>query len=102
MKNVFCALVVLTLFGCTMRNSGMTLEPQLYTDGQIVYVYSDLANFAQPDQDAAAEKNRLQDLHDWVVDAAICPNGYEIIKRQPVATRVWAQAKKVYYFIKCK
>lgn len=96
------ALVVICLTGCTIRGVDTTLAPQLLSDGQVVYVYSDLANFAQPDQDAEAEKLRLRDLNDWVKDSGICPNGHEVIKRQPVAVRAWAQGKRVYYFIKCK
>lgn len=90
------------LAGCTMRGVDTTMVPQLYSNGEIVYVYSDLANFAIPDQDPSAEKNRLKDLDDWMVDSGLCQNGYEVIKRQSVAVRAWAQGKRVYYFIKCK
>ena len=90
------------LAGCTMRGVDTTMVPQLYANGEIIYVYSDLANFAIPDQDPSAEKSRLKDLDDWMVDSGLCKNGYEVIKRQSVAVRAWAQGKRVYYFIKCK
>lgn len=96
------AIVILAMTGCTMRGVDTTLTPQLLSDGQVVYVYSDLANFAQPDQDAEAEKLRLRDLNDWVKDSGVCQNGYEVIKRQPVAVRAGWQGKKIYYFIKCR
>ena len=63
------------LIGCSVRGVDTTLVPQLYENGQLVYVYSDLANFAQPDADQDAEKNSLRDMADWVADAAICPSG---------------------------
>lgn len=99
------ALLVFGLFmmsGCTVRGVDTSLTPQLLADGQVVYVYSDLANFAQPDQDADAENLRMRDLHDWVNDSGVCPKGYEVIKRQPIAIRAGWQGKKVYYFIKCR
>jgi hypothetical protein len=95
-------IIFATLVGCTMRGVDTTMTPQIFADGQIVYIYSDLANFAQPDQDPEAEKLRLRDLDDWMVDVKLCPNGYEIIKRQAVPTRAWSQGRKVYYFIRCK
>ncbi len=97
---LFIALFAIS--GCTVRGVDTTLRPQLMSDGQVVYVYSDLANFALPDQDAEAEKLRVRDLNDWVNDSGICPSGYDVIKRQPVAVRAWAQGKRVYYFIKCR
>ncbi len=99
---VLFAISMLAMAGCTMRGLDTTLTPQLLADGQVVYVYSDLANFAQPDQDAEAEKLRVRDLNDWVNDSGICPSGYEVIKRLPISVRANWQAKKVYYFIKCK
>jgi len=96
------AISILVITGCTMRGVDTTLTPQLLSDGQVVYVYSDLANFAQPDQDPEAEKLRLRDLDEWIVDIKLCPNGYEIIKRQAVPVRAWSQGRKVYYFIRCK
>lgn len=98
----FFALALFAMSGCTMRGVDTTLTPQLLSDGQVVYVYSDLANFAQPDQDADAEKLRMRDLNDWVNDSGICHSGYEVIKRQPIAIRAGWQGKKVYYFIRCK
>lgn len=95
-------LMSFALIGCSVRGVDTTLVPQLYENGQLVYVYSDLANFAQPDADQDAEKNRLRDLTDWVTDAAICPSGYEILQRKAIAVRAWSQGRRVYYFIKCK
>lgn len=97
----FC-LIFSFLTGCTVRGFDTTMVPQLYANGEIVYVYSDIANFSLPDQDPLAEKSRLKDLDDWMVDSGLCPNGYELLKRQSVAVRAWAQGKRVYYFIKCK
>ena len=103
MTKRFLVLIALSvLAGCTMRGVDTTMVPQLYANGEIIYVYSDLANFAIPDKDPAAEKSRLKDLDDWMIDSGLCPNGYEILKRQSVAVRAWAQGKRVYYFIKCK
>ena len=90
------------LSGCTARVIDTKLTPQLMENGQIVYMYADLANFAQPDNDPSAEKNRIRDLTEWVTEAELCQNGFEIIKRQPIVTRSWANAKRIYYFIKCK
>lgn len=101
-KSWLVLLVIGGISGCTVRGVDTTLVPQLYTNGEVIYIYSDLANVYQPDADQAAEKNRLRDLNDWIADAAICPSGYEILKRQTVGMRTWSQGKKVYYFIKCK
>lgn len=95
-------VVIALMSGCTLRNSGMTLEPQLYGNGDLVYVFSDLANFVHPDEDSESEKYRLRDMESWVSDSSICPNEYEVIKRQAVAVRTWSQGKKIYYFLKCK
>jgi len=78
------------------------MTPQLYANGDVVYMYSDLANFAQPHNDKEAEANRLKDLNEWVLDAALCPSGYEVIKRQVILNRANSEGGKVYYFIKCK
>lgn len=103
MKKSFIAFVgIWIVSGCTVRGVDTKLTPQLYGNGEIVYIYSDLANISQPDQDPEAEKNRLKDLDDWVADADICQNGYEIVKRKAIATRTWSQGKKVYYLIRCK
>jgi len=90
------------LSGCTVRNVDTKIAPQLYANGEVVYMYSDLANFAQPHNDKDAEANRLKDMKDWMVDAALCPRGYEIIKRQVILNRANSEGGKVYYFIKCK
>lgn len=94
--------VFVLLSACTARVVDTKLTPQLMENGQIVFMYADLANFAQPDNDPSAENNRLRDLTDWANEAELCPNGFEIIKRQPIVTRSWANAKRIYYFIKCK
>ena len=95
-------LILAVLTGCTMRGVDTTMVPQLYSNGEVIYVYSDLANFAIPDQDPSAEKGRLNDLDEWMTDTGLCENGYEVFKRQAVAVRAWSQGKRVYYFIKCK
>lgn len=99
---VYATFVALLLSGCTVRGVDTKLTPQIYSDGRVIYIYSDLANFAQPDTDPDAEKNRLRDLHDWVMDAAICESGYEIIKRQAISYGSGSKGKRIYYFIKCK
>jgi hypothetical protein len=98
-----CAMAaLLAVTGCTVRNVDTKMTPQLYANGEVVFMYSDIANFAQPHNDKDAEANRLRDLNDWVVDTAICPKGYDIVKRQVVLNRANSEGGKVYYFIKCK
>lgn len=100
---VACAIVsVAALTGCTTRGIDTTLTPQIYGNGEIIYVYSDHANVYQPDADADAEKLRLRDLQAWMSDSKACVKGYEIIKRESIALRAWSDNRKVYYFIKCK
>ncbi len=101
-RTVFICLSMFTLAGCTARVVDTKLTPQLYANGEVIYMYSDLANIFQPHSDKDAEANRLRDLNDWVIDAALCTNGHEIIKRQVVMSRANSEAGKVYYFIKCK
>lgn len=98
---IWSLLVIAALTGCTMRGVDTTMVPQLYANGEIIYIYSDLANFAIPDKDPEAEKSRLNDLDDWMVDSRLCPNGYEIVQRKAIAVRAWSQGRRVYYFIKC-
>lgn len=100
-KTIFIPLLITMVFGCTIRGVDTTMTPQLYSNGEVVYVYSDLANFTQPDQDPEAEKNRLRSLSEWVSDSGICPNGFSVLKRQPISVLSWSQGKKIYYFIKC-
>lgn len=102
MKRAIAGLLLITLIGCTARTTDTKLTPQLYENGELIYMYSDLANIFQPHNDKDAEANRLRDLNDWMVDAALCPSGHEIIRRQVVMQRVNSEAGKVYYFIKCK
>lgn len=99
---LLAAAISILIGGCTVRGVDTSLVPAIYSNGDLVYVYSDLANFAQPDQDPQAEKLRLKDLDEWVVDANLCTRGYDIIKRQAIPVRTWSQGRKVYYFIKCK
>lgn len=84
-----------------MRGVDTTLVPQMSTNGDLIYVYSDISGLSFPET-GEGEKNRLRDLDSWIKDAGLCPNGYEILKRQSIAIRTWSSAKKVYYFIKCK
>lgn len=95
-------LVFSALFGCTVRGIDTTLVPQLYSNGEVIYIYSDHANVYQPDTDAAAENLRIKDMKAWMTDSKVCPEGYEIIKRESIASRAWSDNRKVYYFIKCK
>lgn len=92
----------IAISGCTVRNSTTKLTPQLTSSGDLVYMYSDIASFAQPDLDESAESNRLRDLNDWVLDANLCKNGYEIIKRKAISIRSALGSKNIYYFIRCK
>lgn len=71
---VLALFVAFFAFGCTTRAVDTKLTPQLMENGEILYVYQDLANFARPDDDADAEKIRVKELKDWLSDAELCGN----------------------------
>jgi hypothetical protein len=88
--------------GCTARVIDNKLTPQLMSNGDVVYVYSNLAGPFQKESDKDAEATRLLDLKEWMTDANLCPAGYEIAKRQVIANFANTESKRIYYFVRCK
>lgn len=95
-------VLIAALSGCTVRGFDTKLTPQLMENGELVYMYADLANAFIKENDPEAEKSRLKDLSDWMDDAQLCPKGYDVVKRQAIGVRYNSQGRRIYYFIKCK
>lgn len=93
--------IVLTT-GCTARVVDNKLTPQLLSNGEVVYMYSNLAGPLQKESDKDAEATRLADLKEWMQDANICPSGYDVAKRVVVANYANSESKRIYYFARCK
>lgn len=71
-----------------------------------VWTYRAYARLDAPEDDPAAERTRLEWLHQWMVDANACPagKGYEIEGRHavPQSTIFGATIHTLYYTVRCR
>lgn len=95
------ALYPLLCCGCSSAWYNVSLEPQILTNGDIVYRYADVISLARPANEET-EKIRLAYLDEWMNNSKNCSNGYDIIKREVVSTNTTYDSKRVFYFIRCK
>lgn len=86
---------------CSPRIFNVSLEPQALQTGELVYRYSDVAGPLRPD-DAETEQKRVAYMNEWVANAGICKNGFEVFKRVSITTNTSIDGKRIFYFLRCK
>jgi hypothetical protein len=68
------------------------------------FEYRAKASASYPESSAGAEAQRMDWLRQYLSDAGLCPNGYEITKRTPVLQQraLLADIYDIYYEGRCK
>lgn len=104
MRKIALLMTALSVFlgGCATRGEFSNFEPYKNSAGEQQFRYFAKSSVFSPADDVDSEKTRMEWLDEWLKVNNICPNGYVIINRNPVAIGMYESVKNIYYTGKCK
>ncbi len=101
MRKILTLFILINLTACAGKMDFTKFEPLPPVNGIQQFKYLAKSGVFRPANDPESEKERIEWLDMWLKDNNMCPKGYVILDRNPVALGHYDSVRNIYYTGQC-